>query len=316
MTIHPWAHYPMGPKLTTWLSIGQPAIELSDKDREGFTAFVINYGAEHAVKSEDYLIDLVDELVTMDLPLAALKLIDMNSDVWTRADFRGVLAEGIAAMITGEFPRAELCFSAAQETAPDEPAPYSNMAEILLIDQRLDEARQWIQSGLQAANNHYRLWELFLSLSRIEARDEHSLATSVFAKAKELNSWAGTSLAAEIDPEANPNTKVTLLEPFYNAGEREDEFLIEFTGALGAAGEMEKIPQIVWSAERISGRELSWRLYIHCAQSYLAMGKHSDFLKTADKLTAIKDVPPDVIKYLENHRIEAQSELTQAPLEH
>lgn len=316
MPVHPWAHYPMGPKLTIWLAIGQQAAELSDKDREGFTAFVINYGAEHAIKSEQALTDLVDELVTMDLPLAAMKLIDMNADIWTRGDFRGVLAEGIAAMITGEFPRAELCFSAAQEIAPEEPAPYSNMAEILLMDQRLDEARQWIQSGLQAANNHYRLWELFLSLSRIDARDEHSLATAVFAKAKQLNSWAGTSLAAEIDPEANPNTKVTLLEPFYTAGERDDEFLIEFTGALGASGDMEKIPQIVWSAERIAGRELSWRLYIHCAQSYLAMGKHSDFLKTADKLTTIKGIPPDVIKYLDNHRQDAQSELSEAQLKH
>jgi len=308
MIEHPWAHYPMGPVLAKWLEIGKPANDMSDQNREGFINFILEFGAEHAVNSEEKLIDLVDELVTMDLPLAALKLIDMNSQLWTRRDFRGSLAEGIAAMITGELPRAELCFASAHESAPDEPAPYSNMAEILLMDQRFDEANQWVLTGLQAANNHYRLWELFLSLTRMKASDEHSLARLVFEQANELNSWAGTSLAAEIDPEANPNTKVTLLEPFYHAGERDEEYLIEFTGALGASGEMEKIPQIVWTAERMAGKDLSWRLYIHCAQSYLAMGKHEDFIKTSQKLTSLKGVPPDVIIYLETHQKEVLEE--------
>jgi tetratricopeptide (TPR) repeat protein len=212
-------------------------------------------------------------------------------------------------MITGELPRAELCFAAANQVAPEEPAPYSNMTEILIQDQRYGEALDWAQSGLESNPNHYRLWELYLSLCRIEATSDEALARTIFEKAKSLSSWAGTSLAAEIDPEANPNDKVTLLAPFYKAGERDDEFLIEYTGALGASGDMEAIPQIIWAAERLSSRELPWRLYMHASQAYLALGKMEDFLTLSGKITSLKGVPNDVLGYLADHTREASEDL-------
>ena len=301
MSLHPLAHYPMGPYLKAWLGVTSEAAQLTDRNRHEFADYVLKFGEENGLSDHESLVNLIDELVSMDHPLAAMKLIDMNLDVWDRSDFRGALAEGIAAMITGELPRAELCFVAANQAAPEEPAPYSNMIEILIQDSRYEDASTWAESGLNANPNHYRLWELFLALSRIDAPNEEALARVVFEKAKVLSSWAGTSLAAEIDPEANPNAKVTLLAPFYNAGERDDEFLIEYTGALGASGDMDSIPQILWAAERLSSRELPWRLYMHASQAYLALGKFEDFQGMCKKISSLKGVPRDVLKYLDDH---------------
>ena len=312
MTLHPLAHYPMGPKLKVWLGVHQEAQHLSDQNRDEFLNFVLKHGEDNELATEEELTALVDELVSMDHPFAALKLIDMNPQVWRRSDFRGVLAEGIAAMITQELPRAELCFSAAHELVPEEPAPYSNMAEILIEDQRFDEAQNWVEAGLDTNPNHYRLWELFLALSRRHLPEDAGLAAHVFKKASELSSWAGASLAAEIDPEANASTKVVILSTFYNSGERDEEFLIEYTGALGANSEMDQIPPIIWAAERLSSQPLPWRLYMHAAQAYFALGKHLDFLEVANKISGLKSVPRDALAYLKSHVDEAKRELSSA----
>ena len=313
MSLHPLAHYPMGPHLKVWLGVKAEAEQLSDKNRNEFADYVLKFGEENGLSDHESLVNLIDELVSMDHPLAALKLIDMNLDVWDRGDFRGALAEGIAAMITGELPRAELSFAAANQVAPEEPAPYSNMIEILIQDGRYEEASTWADAGLNSNPNHYRLWELFLALSRIHAQTEEALAKAVFEKAQALSSWAGTSLAAEIDPEANPSAKVTLLAPFYNAGERDDEFLIEYTGALGASGDMDSIPQILWAAERLSSRELPWRLYMHASQAYLALGKFEDFQIMSKKISSLNGVPRDVLKYLDDHLKEVLEEQSKTP---
>jgi hypothetical protein len=311
MTLHPIAHYPMGPKLKSWLGIHKEAEQLSDQNRDEFLNYVLKHGEDNELATEDELTAIVDELVSMDHPFVALKLIDMNPQIWRRSDFRGVLAEGIAAMITQEYPRAELCFSLAHELVPEEPAPYSNMAEILIEDQRFDEALNWVESGLDTNPNHFRLWELFLALSRRNMPTDAGLASIVFKKANDLSSWAGASLAAEIDPEANASTKVVILAPFYHSGERDEEFLIEYTGALGASSEMDQIPPIIWTADRLSTQPLPWRLYMHAAQAYFALGKHTDFLEVANKISALRGVPPDALAYLRNHVNEAKQELAE-----
>jgi len=114
-----WSGYPMGPKLRIWLGININNDAKNDRrrpeesERQGFADFLlqsIGMSQTQPNLDEGQLVDLADELVAMDLPLVALKLIDSFSNCWHRNHFRGVLAEGIAAMQVEDLERSEMCF--------------------------------------------------------------------------------------------------------------------------------------------------------------------------------------------------------------
>ena len=86
--------------------------DFDDTKKNQFLDFILRHIEDAAVDSEEILVDLIDELVSMDLPTAALKLADFQANIWTRKSFRGTQAEGIAAMIIGDLGRAEMCFKA------------------------------------------------------------------------------------------------------------------------------------------------------------------------------------------------------------
>jgi len=125
-------------------------------------------------------------------------------------------------------------FSGIQELAPAEPAPYVNLVQIMIFQDRFADARTWCQAGLTAEPNNYNLWDLLADIGTREG--ENFSHYDILEAAKQFDSWAGYSLAADLDPEANSQTKAAHLDPFYNHGERSSDFLIEYTGALGAAG--------------------------------------------------------------------------------
>lgn len=313
-----WAAYPMGPKMRTWLGISAEAYGGDNRprpdqiERQNFADFLVSYIEEVSTQGTlqaDQLADLVDELVAMDLPLMALKLIDQFPDAWHRDQFRGVLAEGIAAMQVGELDRSEKCFRIAQTLVPAEPAPYVNLVQILIHGDRLVEARTWCEAGLMVEPNNLNLWDLMADIS---CREKESFSHhDIINSAKKYHSWAGYSLAADLDPQANSQTKAGHLDSFYHQGERSAEFLIEYTGALGSAGDFEKIPQIIWQAEKFSSEPLPWKLHLHGAQAHLAMNQLDRFGAVVDRLRRTSGVPPHIIDELDKTYIEeSQSQST------
>lgn len=307
-------NFPMGPKVGEWLGIDQKQNSEFDETKRGeFGDFLLRHIEDAEVKSEEQLVDLLDELVTMDFPNAALKLADFQANIWTRSDFRGSQAEGIAAMITGDLGRAEICFKHAHHAAPEEPAPFTNLVQVLYHDDRLEEADTWLEAGLNTNPNYYRLWELVFAVEQKKGKEQDEINASVYRKAKDLNSWAGFSLASETDLNGNSQTKALHLSAFYAQGERDTEFLIEYTGALGAAGDFEKIPHIYFEAnKKAGGKELPWRLEMHAAQAYLSMGRHEEFIERANSIIKMKYIPLEVQTYLKELHAEAEKELAEA----
>ena len=225
----------------------------------------------------------------MDLPEAVLAIANSAPQYFDLEDFRMVFASGVAAMLTERFQLAQSRFALAQRLVPEEPAPYVNMTELLLAQGLGIEAAQWWEAGLGVAANHFRLWELALSVDPMIR--EGTQARRILELAERHQSWAGYALAAELDPDAHQITKLGFLQPFYAAGERSPEFLIEYTGALGVAGAFDEIPPIVWAAERLAPNTVPWELLLHGAQAQLALEKPGAFLEVARQLQDRQDFP-------------------------
>ena len=307
----PFAVYPMGPKLRSWLGISQKAYGGHKSpgptalEQADFSAWVIRFASKHPPESPVHLTGLADELLGMDLPMIALRLIDFNLSLWQRDDFRAVLIEGIASMLASELVRAEECFRRAQALSPSEPAPYANLVQILQHDERWDEAAIWLEEGIKADRNHIPLWELLY-----RQLEQHQEATSLPGLVKDFahrhDSWAGMSLFAECSPEANSRTKFALLEPFYHKGELGEAFLIEFTAAAGAAGEYKLIPGVIWQAQRLSSR-LPWQLKLHGAQAHLALDQKKAFQNAAYSVLEYPELPARVREELDGLLKELES---------
>lgn len=295
------ATYPMGPTLRSWLGISDevyrgeqnisPSVELKTFFMESLHAIML----DHPVEDANKLLDLVDELVSMKLPLLGMKIIDLNSSYWDRTNFRSAHTEGIAAMLAGDLERAELCFRHAQNAQPSEPASYANLIQIFSHENRYDEAFKWVELGLKAEPNHGQLWQgiadLIFKTSSSPAKDLHNLA-------QEYNSWLGISLAIDLSSDGNEKKKAEVLASFYNAGERSSDFLVEYTGALGQALEYHKIPSIVWEAKKLSQTSLSWKLILHDMQAKLALNQFEAFVKEANEWIASPKLPESARQHL------------------
>lgn len=299
-----WQTFPMGPKLRAYLGIsdesnrGQEAGEQRDPVREqAFGAFVRAYARDVAPLDEGTFVDLIDELVTMDLPEAVLGLADDNVSLLPEDDFRAQMALAVAAMLAGEYERAEAGFRKAQEIIPDEPAPYVNLVQIFASQGRLDEAEMWCAAGLDADPNNFRLWELASSV--YQDLYGTGFADALMRLAEKRNSWAGLSLAAELAQSGDQYLKANLLEPLYHQGERDAQFLIEYTAALGVAGEMEKIPHIVWQAEKLSTQGIPWQLYVHAAQAQLSLQRKDEALAQLAKAKLDPKIPDEALAVID-----------------
>lgn len=304
--------YPMGPTIEAWLKISSKGKklnfeQLTNKHHDLFSKGVLTRAEQHPIESTDTLVNIFDELLAMNLPLLVLQVADKHSDIWLRDDFRGVLIEGLAAMFAGELSRAELCFIEAQSIMPSEPAPYVNIIKIMQHDLRWEESWTWCQAALEAVPNSLKLWELVLSY--FQTKNKEQLVQSILTLAKQHNSWAGFSLCADIDELSNQTTKAQYLSSFFTEGERSSEFLIEYTGALGAAGDFDKIPTIIWQAEKESSQKLPWKLRLHAAQAQLAMDHKPEFLKAAKEILNDQSIPENLSKELATLYKEIEGEI-------
>ncbi len=289
--------FPMGPKLLAYVSgsendpEGEP-LERSDVVDQTFVHYLRSL---HEVRlgglATSDVVDLLDELTAMDLPDAVLDLAARRPEVLGGGDFRAELAVGVAAMLSARFEEAEARLRAAQSLLPAEPAPYVNLAQIFLGQDRAEEAELWCISGLDADPNHFALWDLLAEI--LQGRYGDYMPERLMQLAEKRNSWAGISLAANLTTTGDRYLKANLLERLHAQGERGGEFLVELTGAYGVAGQFEKIPAVVWQAERMNAKGLPWQLHLHVAQAQLAMGKIDECLAALAKARKDERLPAE-----------------------
>ncbi|MCX6104660.1 MAG: hypothetical protein NTY08_02370 [Proteobacteria bacterium] len=306
--------YPMGPQLRSYLGISdeiyagdQRHVSPSQEESEELEGYLASYRGQAPELSATGLVDLIDELVTMDLPRAALLIASQHPSEMISDDFRARLALGVAAMLCADFSVAEDNLRAAQALLPAEPAPYVNLAQIYLEQQQFELAQTWCLAGLDAEPNHLGLWDLLAEIMR----EEHGeyLPEMLMIVAEKRCSWAGLSLAANLTTTGDRYLKANLLERNYQQGERDPQFLIELTGAYGIASEFAKIPPLVWQAERLSSKGLPWQLNVHCAQAHLAMDQSGDALTRLNKAEADPQLPDEARGALQELAAEARSSL-------
>ena len=276
-----WSAAPLGPKVRAFLSLtsdydtGTEPVSLDGPAAEEFAAFLVEFSrTKGGLASDAELGDLLDELVAMDQPKAALGLAAAYPERLDAGDFRVQLSLGVAAMLAGDHDEAETRLRAAQAILPDEPAPYVNLVQILAAQARHDEATVWCLAGLDAERNNPRLWSLLADLW--EPKFGEFLPEELQRFAAKKDAWAGLSLAANMTATGDRYHKMNLLERLYFQGERDHEFLVEFTAALGVAGELQRIPTIVWQAEQATAKGVPWQLHVHAAQAQLGMGQAAE----------------------------------------
>lgn len=300
---HPFATYPIGPQLRSWLGIAdadysghlRESKPPTPDEEQAVSGYLLDFLADHPAATKAQFTDVLEELVGMHLPLVALKFADLNQDQLDHQDFRTQFQLGNAAMIAGDLGRAELCFRAAQELVPEEPAPYTNLAQIYYQDGRDSECETWCVAGLDASPNHPQLWEIYAALLQVLASTDgggdRAAAQKLLKEAERRGSWAGLSLASDLLEADSPQIKLGYLETLYHQGLKDHDFLIELTAVMGAAGRFERIPPVIWAAEAASSTPLSWQLYFHNAQAHLAMGAATQAREALTKVEASKHLP-------------------------
>ncbi len=310
--------FPMGPAVRDWLKIPESTYSgFENPSPTGehvalFTDAILDSFENKSPRDESQLVTLLEELVGMNMPLLAIKLVDAYPQLFPQDDFRAQLHLGNASMLVSDLARAEDAFIKAQSIVPAEPAPYINLTQIYCHDALLDKARSWCLAGLDNDQDNTRLWELlaWIGQSGKSGNDEDrvSVARELAFIAKQKNSWAGMSLACDIQNPEDVLTKLATLEIFWNEGCRTADYLIEYTAVLGMAGQYDRIPSIIWTAERELTNGLPWQLILHLAQAHLGLGRDQDALESLDKLNNFSELPDQARGAAEAIRSEAKGE--------
>lgn len=303
-SIGDWIDFPMGPRLRAYLGISEAEYKGAESAHPGpdrslaFQKYLAEAMKQLPVDDQAEFVDLLEELTAMGLSASAVALAERWPEFKVEEDFRACLALGSALMMESELDEAIAFLMRAQAMVPLEIAPYVNLAAIYFALERDAEALHWADRGLQIDPNNFRLWELTASVYLHE--DRSTAGQRVRAKAEQLHSYAGSSLAAEmIDPQ-DKLLKAQYLSDVFNAGAREEEFLVEYTAALGLAQQFEKIPQLIWRLEHLEKKPISWKLYAHAAQAYLALNQEQQAAQLIQRVALFDDVPSQVLNDLQS----------------
>jgi len=298
-----WYDYPMGPHLQAFLEIserdykGEKAPPVSKERLAEFSSFLVDYFQDHKPQSNLEFVDLIEEMTSMGLSGAVVQFVDFNPEQAIEGDFRACLALGSALMLESELDEASLFLRQAQGLAPLELAPYLNLTQIYFSMEQDEEAIRWAEKGLTLDPNNPRLWEILASIYMYE--NKATAGERIRQKAESILSYAGMSLAAELIDPNDRLLKAQLLDDAFNAGSRDDEFLIEYTAALGMAEQFEKIPQVLWRLENMEKKTIHWKLFAHTAQAFLAMNKQDEAQELIKKAARSPHIPAAIIADLQ-----------------
>lgn len=297
-------NYPMGPNVRRLLGLddsdyhGHLAKEPPSEDLQRAFIPVLDAAVEASeVPNSMALLDLLEEMVAMDFPAHALRLADLHSELLPHDDCHALVAIGTAAMLVGDLGRAEICFRDAQALDPEDSSAYVNLVQILFQDNRYQEALEWCVAGLNVALNHRKLWEYAAAL--LQQKHGETAPEELRTFAEKLNSWAGLSMACELQMPGDAHLQAEILGRLYDEGERDLEFLTDYTGALGAAEDYEPIPAIVLQAERFATNGIPWQLLSHSLQAHIARGALAPATSDFEKLQKMSSTPDHIVKAFE-----------------
>jgi hypothetical protein len=267
-----WNNFPIGPQTRMYIGL-EPEIpenytHFDQESFEVFTKYLETFIETHPAVSEEELVNVMQELVQMGIGDLAVRLHKVSEVIDLSNNFLGLLHLGSGALKANDLELAEGSFALAQKLVPEEPAPYVNLARLFFHQQKDELCEQWVQGGLEADLNYYGLWEVLGLLYQHKFQEQSGQKLREFAEQK--HSWAGLSLSALLIDVDDKLLRVQLLEPIYESGERDVDFLIEYTAALGAAAIYDRVSSIVWDANKQS-QQLPWQLNAHAAQSHIAM---------------------------------------------
>jgi tetratricopeptide (TPR) repeat protein len=298
-----WYNYPMGPNLQAFLGIGDneytgdKAPSATPERVLEFSSFLVDYFQDNKPQSAIQFVDLIEEMTSMGLSGAVVQFVDFNPEFPIDGDFRACLALGSSLMLESELDEAAMFLRQAQGLAPLELSPYVNLTSIYFSMEQDEEALKWASRGLTVDANNPRLWEIIASIYMYE--DKETAGEKIRLKAEEALSYAGMSLAAEVIDPNDRLLKAQLLGDAFNSGSRDDEFLIEYTAALGLAEQFEKIPQLLFRLESMEKKTLHWKLFAHGAQAYLAMNKQDEAQELIKKAARSPHIPATIIADLQ-----------------
>lgn len=298
-----WFDYPMGPHLKSFLQIreseyrGDNAPPASKERLQEFSSFLIDYFQDHKPENHGQFVDLIEEMTSMGLSGVVMQFVEINADQPVEGDFRACLALGSSLMLESELDEAALFLRQAQGLAPMELAPYVNLVSIYFSMEQDEEAMHWADRALTLDANNPRVWEIIASIYMYQ--DRATAGEKVRAKADANLSYAGMSLAAELIDPNDRLLKAQLLGDAFDSGSRDDEFLIEYTAALGLAEQFEKIPQILFRLEKMENKALHWKLFAHGAQAYLAMNKQDEAQELIQKASRSPHIPANIVSDLQ-----------------
>ncbi len=302
--------FPMGPNVRMFLDLSglsrpqKIASKQSDEAEILFRNVFLEKLTETEVKTSDALTDLVEELVGMDYPDLAVKLIESFPNRLEVLDFRAQFSAGNAVMLAGELNRAEYFFAQANRCSPTEPAPYVNLSSIYLAQGALDAAYSWAQAGLRVEANNPKLWESLYRAASAAGQKGQALGEQILSFATQIRSWAGGLLALEVlDPE-NYSKRLdwlSVLEKFYA---RDVEFLVQYTALLGMLGQYDTMADTLGPIfDSIEGEDV-WRLKIHYVQALLSLDKFDLARESLEKIAQDKELNESALQTVEELRKE------------
>ena len=298
-----WLHYPMGPATRNYLDIsevdyqGENSPAPSESELTYFQESMINLASAKKPSDQTQFVDLVEEWMNMGLSKAAIIMYESYiEDFDADSDYRALQAAGNSYMMEADLEEALDKLINAHELEPKELSPLVNIAQIYYAQHNDEKAYEWAVAGLRLEPNYGRLWELIASVFMEQSKE--GVSDKVKELSVELNSFAGLSLAAYLADEKDALLRAQYLEIAYDNGIRDEEFLVEYTAALGMSQQYEKIPTIIWNLETVEKKQVSWKLWSHVAQAQLAMEQFERAEEVIMKLESIKDTPANVIKDL------------------
>jgi len=296
--------YPMGPNLRRFLGLSTKDTSAQDSDKEHktrFVSFLEKYVPQTPLTSTSEFSAICEELVMMNISEIGLLLKTSNPEIQLDDDFKSLLTYGSAAMATGDTATAEASFTSAQKLEPLELAPYINMTRILsTFPERRDEFLQWATTALDVDLNSPEIWDSILIM--YDTTNPDSSGEQLLKIAKEKNSWMGCLLAGQLLAPEDPMFRAELLEDLYKKGVDDPIFLTEFTASLGVAMQYQKIPPIIWRAEKVTTAtftKLPWQLYVHGAQAYLGLENQPQADHMLKKALSDRNIPVEARTQLE-----------------
>lgn len=304
--------YPMGPQVKAFIGAFDddsrglvPANEAEFKER-----FKEVLTSPKRPEDPEQIAAVIDELVAMDQPQLAVDCYQNYKCLPLETGFETVFAVGVAAMLVENLELASEKFKVAQRMNPDEQAPYVNLAQIAI---KLDQdavAKEWVLEGLASIPNSVELWTVFVELCHRATDYVEQIAMDVYSQAKSLASWMGCSIAWEHLQVAD-GEKVALFDQFFAEGERDEKFLIEYTGIAGRLGDFGKIQKVIWQLSSGALENLAWIVKSHLAQAYLALGKHEMAKSEFNEVLQIPKCPDENKKYISSWLKEIDAEMSE-----